>query len=107
MKPNVLFILIDSLRADKFYGDSKSSITPNIDNLMNDGKYFSQAISSADGTILSWASMLTGLHPFKTGIRSEKFNKVNSNVKNYFEIFKDNGFYCLIEIKKFKSAAGL
>ena len=31
---NILFIIIDSLRADKFHGDEKTSKTPNIDKLI-------------------------------------------------------------------------
>ena len=42
MKPNILLITIDSLKADKIYGPDKSSVTPNIDLLMNNGKYFSR-----------------------------------------------------------------
>ena len=33
-KPNVLFLLLDGLRADKFLGKKKSSITPNLDSLL-------------------------------------------------------------------------
>ena len=107
MQPNILFIVIDSVNANKFYGQSKHSVTPNIDKLMKNGQYFSQAISSADGTILSWASMLTGLHPFKTGIRSEKLNKVNSNVQNCFQIFKDNGYHFFSQAPFVSTTVGL
>ena len=34
-KPNILLIIIDSLRFDKCFGPEKSSITPTIDNLIN------------------------------------------------------------------------
>ena len=34
MKPNILFLVIDSFRADKFLGKSKTSLTPNLDNLL-------------------------------------------------------------------------
>ena len=44
MKHNILFITIDSLRADKVYGQNKSSLTPNMDSLINNGIYFTQAI---------------------------------------------------------------
>ena len=37
MKPNILFLVIDGLRADRCYGEKKSSITPNIDKLIQDG----------------------------------------------------------------------
>lgn len=39
MSSNILFLVIDALRADKFYGKSKTSITPNIDSLIKKGKH--------------------------------------------------------------------
>ena len=94
MKPNVLLLIIDSFRTDKFYGDKNIS-TPNIDYLVNQGTYFSQTISAADATLLSWSSIFTGLYPFKTGIRSSSFNKLNSDISTLFKIFKtyDYNFY--------------
>ena len=85
--------MIDSFRADKFYGSDKTSKTPNIDFLLQNGTYFEQSISSADGSPLSWASILTGLYPFKTGIRSERLQKVNPNIKTYFHILKEHGYH--------------
>jgi len=85
--------MIDSFRADKLFGSNKSSKTPNIDHLIKTGAYFEQAISSADGSPLSWVSILTGLHPFKTGIRSERFQKVNPNTKTYFHVLKEHGYH--------------
>ena len=46
MKPNILFLVLDGLRADRCYGEKKSSITPNIDKLIQNGIYFNQTISS-------------------------------------------------------------
>ena len=61
MPPNILFILIDGLRSDQVFNDNRTCITPNIDFLKNNGTSFSQAISSADGTILSLNSIINGL----------------------------------------------
>jgi len=93
MKPNIFFLVIDALRADKFYGQNKTSITPNIDSLLQKGVYFEQAISSADATILSWTAMFTGKYPFKTGIFTSRFNKLNENTVTYFDIFKKDGYH--------------
>ena len=38
--PNIIFFTIDGLRADKFEGNDKSSITPNLDSLRKKGTYF-------------------------------------------------------------------
>ena len=63
MKPNIVLLIIDSFRADKFFDDKSTTKKPNIDYLIQNGTYFSQAISSADATILSWSGLYTGKHP--------------------------------------------
>ncbi len=88
VKPNILFVIIDSFRSDKFYGPTKTSVTPNIDLLIKNGTYFKQAISSADGTIPSCSSIFTAKYPFKTGVRTAHFNKLNKDVRTYFEILR-------------------
>ena len=89
MKPNILFLSIDSLRSDKIYGKNKSSLTPNIDNLIKNGTYFSQATSTSDTTGLSIGSLITAIYPFKTGITHFSYN---SDVQTFFQIFKDYGY---------------
>ena len=87
-KTNIIFLIIDSFRSDKFFGKTKNIINPTFDNLINNGSYFSNTISSADGTILSWSSLFTGKFPFKTGIRSSKFNRLSSDTTTFFQILK-------------------
>ena len=68
MYPNIIFFLIDGIRADQCYGKDRSSKTPNIDSLIKNGVYFEQAISSADGTITSlntvFSSKFQFSHPY-------------------------------------------
>ena len=106
MKPNVLLLIIDSFRTDKFYGN-ESITTPNIDYLINRGTYFSQTISSADATLLSWSSIFTGLYPFKTGIRSTSFNKLNPDVPTLFKIFETYGYNFYGYVPKIGDIIGL
>ena len=74
MNSNVLFIIIDSLRADKFHGSKKTSVTPNIDNFIKKGAYFSETISSSDVTGICVGNIFTGMFSQKTGIIQRKFN---------------------------------
>ncbi len=106
MNPNVLLLIIDSFRTDKFYGN-ESITTPNIDYLINHGTYFSQTISSADATLLSWSSIFTGLYPFKTGIRSTSFNKLNPDVPTLFKIFETYGYNFYGYVPKIGDIIGL
>ena len=72
MKPNILFLVIDGFQASRFFGNNRSTKTPNIDKLIKNGTYFSQAFSNADGTILSLNSIFNSLFPFATGVRQKK-----------------------------------
>ena len=89
MKPNILFIVVDSLRADKVYGKNKSSITPNLDSLISKGTYFKQTISTADQTGLSLGSLVTSLYPFKSGITYFNFDH---DIPNFFDILKNEKY---------------
>ena len=82
MQPNIFFLDLDSLRADKFMGVSKSSITPNIDKLIKNGTYFSQSITAADGTIISLNATFNSQFPFRTGTRA----KESTNRLNFFPL---------------------
>ncbi|PXF25656.1 MAG: hypothetical protein CXX67_08800, partial [Thaumarchaeota archaeon] len=59
MYPNIIFFLIDGLRADQFYGNNRTCKTPNIDSLIQKGMYFEQAVASADGTAISLNTIFT------------------------------------------------
>ena len=92
MNPNIVFLLIDSFRADKFFGANSTSKKPNIDHLIKNGTYFSQTIAPADATILTWSSIYTGKFPFKTGIRSSRFNKLDKDTMTIFDHLKKFGY---------------
>ena len=86
MQPNILFILIDGLRADQFFGKNKRSYTPFFDSLIAKGVYFENTFSSSDGTTISLNCTLNSRFQFETGIRARKLvlfddktNCVNGN----------------------------
>jgi len=91
-KPNILFILVDSLRADKIYGENKTSKIPNIESLIKNGVYFEQTICSTPATGVSLSSIFTGLYPFKIGMGSEKHQKFNPKIRSYIQILKENDY---------------
>jgi len=106
MKPNIIFLIIDSFREDKFL-QSSTSKKPNIDNLIKNGTYFSNAFSTADATILSWSSIFTGKYPFKTGIRSSRFNKLNDDVPSIFSHLKKSNYSFYGFLPTFSETIGL
>jgi arylsulfatase A-like enzyme len=68
--PNVLVIVIDTLRADHVsaYGYSRPT-TPNLDRLAKEGVLFENAISPSSWSLPSHASLVTGryMHDHKVG----------------------------------------
>lgn len=92
MKPNVLLLLIDSLRQDMCYGKNKTSITPNLDSIINQGTIFTQTISQASITIPSLSSLFSGKYPFEcTTLDNDFFNTV-PDIDTFIEKFQDQGY---------------
>ena len=91
-KPNVLFLLLDGFRADKFLGEKKSSITPNLDSLLEKGTYFSQAVASASGTIPAVSSIMTSLYSHKALVKDNNLYRINTKKQNFPLEFKKNGY---------------
>ena len=71
--PNVLLIVVDTLRADHLgcYGYSRNT-SPNIDGLSERSTLYTRAMSSAPWTVPSHGSMFTGLNPFEHGAHTCK-----------------------------------
>lgn len=63
-RPTILFVLFDTLRADRVgaYGH-RPSLTPTMDAIAAGGVVFEHAIAPAPWTLPSVASLLTGLYP--------------------------------------------
>ena len=67
--PNVLLLLVDTLRADRLgcYG-ARPSPSPTLDRLAGEGLFFPDAVSQAPWTAPAVASILTGLQPRSHGV---------------------------------------
>jgi arylsulfatase A-like enzyme len=69
--PNVLVIVVDTLRADHVssYGYARPT-TPNLDRLAAQGVRFEDAISPCSWSLPSHVSLVTGLYQFEHGVGS-------------------------------------
>jgi arylsulfatase A-like enzyme len=67
--PNILLIVLDATRADacSCYGDGPLT-TPVLDEMVEQGVLFEQAISPAPWTLPAMASIFTGLFPSQTNV---------------------------------------
>jgi arylsulfatase A-like enzyme len=71
--PSVLFLLVDTLRADHVgvYG-ARPSPTPNLDAFAARARVYRRMISQAPWTMPAVATLLTGLHPRSHGVQGSR-----------------------------------
>jgi arylsulfatase A-like enzyme len=92
LKPNILFLVLDGLSGEKFFGKTKTSKTPNIDSWIKKGVYFSQTICSAQGTVPAVSSMLTSLYPFECVVQAKDTYVIDPKIKTLIHYLKENGY---------------
>src|SRR5438874_888110 len=91
--PNVVFITVDTLRADHLgcYGD-KQIRTPNIDALAADGIRFERAYAAVPVTLPSHTVIFTGTYPMLSGVHDFAANKLSPNQPTLASVLKENGY---------------
>ncbi len=89
----VFIISIDTLRSDRLpvYGYTKGS-TPAIDRFRGDGILFRSAFSHVPLTLPSHASLMTGLLPYRHGVRDNIGYAMKPEQKTLASILKENGY---------------
>lgn len=88
MKPNVLLISLDTLRADVAY----SGRFPNLERLRRGGTWFRSAVSSVPLTPPSHATILTGLQPARNRIRHLLRETLDPDVPTLATLLRDAGY---------------
>jgi len=89
---HVVFIMIDTLRADHVgaYGYSRET-TPTIDALAANGTLFEDVVSQSSWTQPSLASMMTSLYPSEVGA-DYKFSVLPEDARTFAEHLAEAGF---------------
>lgn len=92
-RPNVVLIVIDTLRADRMscYGAEKPT-TPRLDALAREGILFEQAYATSSWTWPSTASILTGLMPEEHGVVSNESCTLHLSYETLAEALQGRGF---------------
>ena len=95
-RPNVVLIIIDTLRADKVgaYG-CKEETTPALDRLAQQGVQFDRTISQAPWTRPSIGSLLTSLYPRTLGLYREQNEILPDRFTTLAEILKAHDYTTL------------
>lgn len=92
VKPNVIIISIDTLRADHLgcYGYPRP-ISPAIDKIASQGLLFEDVSTTSPWTLPAHASLLTGLYPSRHGVKSEN-SKISVDITTLASVLAQNGF---------------
>ncbi|HEV2720465.1 MAG TPA: sulfatase-like hydrolase/transferase [Thermoanaerobaculia bacterium] len=92
-KAPIIIISIDTLRSDHLpaYGYSKVE-TPNLDAFRKDAILFQRAYAVCPLTLVSHASVLTGLLPTDHGIRDNLGYNLNPKARTIAELLKTKGY---------------
>lgn len=97
--PNVILILADDMGlGDLSYFNGGLIRTPNLDQLVEEGVWFSQAYSAAPVCAPARAALLTGRYPHRTGCvtlgmkRFPELTKMDKDLPTMADVFRDNGY---------------
>ncbi|MEE8587634.1 MAG: sulfatase-like hydrolase/transferase [Acidobacteriota bacterium] len=100
VKPSVILITIDTLRADRV-GQQPKSITPAIDALALDGVRFTRAMAQVPITLPSHVSILTGAHPMYHGMRDFGGIRLKQERETLAELLKGQGYQTAAFVSSF------
>ena len=93
MKPNIVIINPDQMRADAMrHLGNPAAYTPNLDALAAEGVSFSQASCQNPVCVPSRCSFMTGLYPHTMGHRTMSY-LLKPNEENIFSDMKRAGYY--------------
>ena len=98
MRPDVLILVVDSLRADRVVSDDRRCRTPNLDRFRESATSFTKAFSVASTTTPCTASILSGTYPFVHGIHSLAGRRLRVDLPTLPELFKASGYHTWAEM---------
>ena len=99
--PNVVLVVMDTVRADhlSLFGYNRDT-TPNLKKLAADATLYAQALSAADITLTSHASIFTGLYPswhraYCQPPEAAFGRKIRPDVATMAEVLSQNGYHTM------------
>lgn len=92
-RPNIIVIMADDMGwGDVGFNGNSVVRTPNLDTLASDGVVMERFYSVAPLSSPTRASVLTGRHPFRTGVFSANVGMLRNNEVTLPELLKENGY---------------
>jgi len=91
-RPNLLFISLDTTRADRIAPWGPGGVAPTLDALAAESVVAARAYAVAPLTFPSHASMLTGLYPFAHGVRDNDLYRLDARAPSVARVLRDAGW---------------
>jgi choline-sulfatase len=89
----IVLVTIDTWRADALGASGSGRVkTPNLDAFAKGGWYCPKAWSSATLTAPSHATLLTGLQPYRHGVRDNHGFRVSSSAQTLASLLREHGY---------------
>ncbi|MBD3168836.1 MAG: sulfatase-like hydrolase/transferase [candidate division Zixibacteria bacterium] len=92
--PNVLFILMDTLRGDRISPAGYEINTPAVQKLADDGIYFSKTYANCNWTAPSIVSIFTSLIPSDHS-KEGGYIRLPAHLPNLMDEFRNKGYYTI------------
>ncbi len=97
-RPNVLIVIADCGRADKWLDPGRRAKTPTIDHLCQSGFAFPTAIVEMACTTPSFAGLLTGRYSPRHGVHMVWGDRLADSVPMLTEVLAANGYHTYAEV---------
>lgn len=97
LRPNILLIVIDCLRADRAFDPDRTTQTPGMQALAERGTLFTHLITANSMTIPCMTTMFSGMYPAHHGVRAMVGARVSDNVPLLAELLHENGYHTYAE----------
>ncbi len=91
-EPNIILIVLDTLRWDHVGVNSGVALTPNIDRLAKSSVVYRHAMSTSSWTLPTHASLFTGLYPSEHGVNWGHY-RLDDGPPVLAELLKQRGYH--------------
>jgi arylsulfatase A-like enzyme len=96
--PNILLIVTDCARSDKWVGKRRTTFTPNLDRLRHEGITFPTTITEKSVTTPSLATLLSGRYSPRHGIHQVWGYKLSDHIPLLTRVLSEFGYHTYAEV---------
>jgi arylsulfatase A-like enzyme len=96
--PNILMVVVDCARSDRWLGPQRTTRTPNVDRLCAQGVAFPTAITEKSCTTPSFSTLLSGLYSTRHGVHMIFGYRFPAQLPLLTQPLADHGYHTYAEV---------